>query len=150
MKRFVKLLLIISIVYFLRNMEGVPDWGKFIVNMIQWIYGIFVVGSAALDFGAEVFNVIKWIFQCVFSLKLHNLKSVATKENERIIAMIDEMKRKREYDCQKQKFKEEMSETEQLAYSYGLEEGYKVGYEEGDQARRSRQYWLEQEKKKGK
>lgn len=89
MKRFVKLLLLISIVYFLRNMEGVPDWGKFIINMIQWIYGIFVVGSAVLDFGTEIFNVIKWIFQCVFSLKLHNLKSVATKENERIIAMID-------------------------------------------------------------
>lgn len=58
------------------------------------------------------------------------------------------MERKREYDCQKQRFKEEMSETEQLTYSYGLEEGYKVGYEEGYQARRSRQYWLEQEKKR--
>ena len=150
MKNFGKLFLLILIVYFLRDIEVVPEWGKVSANIIQWSYGIFVVISVGLDFGAELFNVIKWTFKCVFSFKIHDLKSAATKENERIIAIREEQKRKREYECQKEKFKEEMSETAKLAYKYGLEDGYKVGYEEGDQARRRRQYWAEKDRKKEK
>lgn len=148
LKRFGKLLLLVLIVYFVRNEESIPDWGKFIANIIQWLYGIIVVVAAILDFGAEIFNIINWVFQCVFSLKIHKLKSAATKENEQIIARQEEMERKREYECQKQKFKDAMSETEQIAYNYGCEDGYAVGYEEGDQARRRREYSAQQQREK--